>query len=60
MNFDGSELAYQDSPHAARRRGIIGQGRPTVLRQLRVRRRGGRKAPADEGEQRARSEPEKP
>ena len=35
-------------------------GALTLLRQFMVRRRGGRQAPADEGEQRARSEPEKP
>ena len=60
MNFDGSELADEDGPHAARRRCIFGPGRATVLRQLRVRRRGSRQAPADDREQRARSEPEKP
>ena len=60
MNFDGSELADEDGPHAARRRGILGPGRATVLRQFRVRGGGSRQAPADEWEQRARSEPEKP
>ena len=35
-------------------------GRATVLRQFRVRGGGSRQAPADEWEQRARSEPEKP
>ena len=39
MNFDGSELAYEDGPHAARRRRILGPGRATVLRQFRVQRR---------------------
>src|SRR5882672_12149035 len=36
MNFDGSELAYEDGPHAARRRCILGPGRATVLRQFRL------------------------
>ncbi len=60
MNFDGSELVDEDGPHAARRRCILGGGPVTLLRGFMVRRRGGRWAPADEGEQRARSEPEKP
>jgi len=37
MNFDGAELAYEDGPHAVRRRGTLRPGRATVLRQLRVR-----------------------
>jgi hypothetical protein len=32
MNFDGPELAYEDGPHAARRRCILGPGRAAVLR----------------------------
>jgi hypothetical protein len=60
MKFDGSELAYEDGPPAARRRCILGPGRATVLRQFRVRGRGSRQAQADEWEQRTRSEPEKP
>jgi hypothetical protein len=36
MNFDKAELAYEDGARAARRRGIFGSGRVTVLRQLRV------------------------
>jgi hypothetical protein len=51
MNFDGSELAYEDGPHAALC--ILGPGRASVLRQC------SRQAPADEWEQRARTEPEK-
>ena len=50
MNFDGAELAYEDGPHAARRRGILGPGRATVLRQLRVFGGGSRRAQADEWE----------
>jgi hypothetical protein len=42
MNFDGAELVYEDGPHAARRRCILGPGRATVLRQLRVRGGGSR------------------
>ena len=60
MNFDGSEPAYEDGPHAARRRCMLRPGRATVLRQFRVRGGGSREAQADEWEQRARSEPEKP
>ena len=37
MNFDGSELADEDGPHAAWRRRILGGGRAIVLRQFRVR-----------------------
>ena len=59
MNFDGAELAYEDGPHAARRGCILGPGRATVLRQLRVFGGGSRPAQADEWEQRARSELEK-
>src|SRR5260370_5656902 len=59
MNFDGSEPAYEDGPHAARRRCVLGPGRATVLRQFRVRGGGSRQTQA-EWEQRARSEPEKP
>ena len=55
MNFDRSELAYEDGPHAARRRCILGSGRATVLRQFRVRSGGSRQAQADEWQQRARS-----
>src|SRR6266404_8006610 len=58
MNFDGSELAYEDGPHAALC--ILGPGRASVLRQFRVRGGGSRQAQADEWKQRARSEPEKP
>jgi hypothetical protein len=36
MNFDGSELAYEDGPEAALRRNILGVGRATVLGWLRV------------------------
>ena len=60
MNFDGPELAYEDAPHAARRRCILGPGRAAVLRQFRVRGGASRQAQADEWEERARSEPEKP
>src|ERR1700687_1157565 len=60
MNFDGSEPAYQDGPHAARRRCILGPGRANVLRPFRVRGGARRQAQADEWEQRPRSEPEKP
>src|SRR5258708_16795683 len=60
MNFDGSEPAYEDGPHAARRRRILGPGRAIVLRHFRVRGGGSRQTQADEWEQRARSEPEKP
>ena len=59
MNFDRSELAYEDSPHAARRRFLLGAGPATVLRQFRVCGGSSGQAPADEWEQRARSEPEK-
>src|SRR6202048_3528452 len=59
MDFYGSELAYEDGPHAARRRCILGPGRATVLRQFRVRGGGSRQAQAHEWEQRPRSEPEK-
>ena len=59
MNFDGSELTDEDGSHPARRRRILGGGRATVLRQLRVRRRGGRQGPAHQREQRAPGEPEK-
>src|SRR5258708_8401117 len=37
MNFDGSEPAYEEGPHAARRPRILGPGRPIVLRPFRVR-----------------------
>src|SRR6202023_3643723 len=57
MNFDGSELADEDGPHAARC--LVGPARATALRRFRVRGGGSRQAPADEWEQRARSEPEK-
>ena len=50
MNFDGAELAYEDGPHAGRRRGILGPGRATVLRQLRVFGGGSRRGQADEWE----------
>jgi hypothetical protein len=60
MNFDGSELAYQDGPHAALRRCILGPARATVLGQIRIRGGDGRQAQTDEWEQRARREPEKP
>src|ERR1700719_4205048 len=60
MNFDGSELAYEDGPQAAWRRCILGPGRATVLRQFRVRGACSRQSQADEWEQRARSELEKP
>jgi hypothetical protein len=50
MNFDGSELAYKDGPHAALRRCIPGPGRATVLRQFRVQGGGSRRAQADEWE----------
>jgi hypothetical protein len=46
--------------HAARRRCILGPGRAAVLRQFRVRGGASRQAQADEWEERARSEPEKP
>jgi hypothetical protein len=59
MNFDGPELAYEDGPHAARGRCILGPRRAAVLK-FRVRGGGSRQAQADEREQRARSEPEKP
>jgi hypothetical protein len=58
MNFDGAELAHEDGPHAVRRRGILGPGRVTVLRQLRVF-GGSRRGQANEWDQRARSELEK-
>src|SRR5260370_42241189 len=60
MNFDGSEPAYEDGPHAARRRRILGPGRAIVLRHFRVRGGGSRQTQAAEWKQRARSEPEKP
>jgi hypothetical protein len=50
MNFDGAELAYEDGPHAARRRGILGPERATVLHQLRVFVAGSRRGQADEWE----------
>jgi hypothetical protein len=59
MNFDGAELAYEDGPHAARRRSILGPGRATVLRQLRIFGCGSRRGQAHEWQQRARSELEK-
>ena len=60
MNFDGSELAYEDGPHPDRRRRILGPGRATVLCQFGIRGGGSRQAQADEWKQRARSESEKP
>src|SRR5260370_34987545 len=60
MNFDGSEPAYEDGPHAARRRCVLGPGRATVLRQFRVRGGGSRRTQANKWEKRARSETEKP
>ena len=59
VNFDRSELAYEDSPPAARLRGLLGAGPATVLRQFRVCGGSSRQAPADEWEQRARGEPQK-
>ena len=50
MNFDGAELAYEDGPHAVRRRGILGPGRATVLRQLGAFGGGSRRGQADEWE----------
>src|SRR5258708_10185119 len=60
MNFDGFEPAYEDGPHAARRRCMLRPGCATVLRQFKVRGGGSGQMQADEWEQRARSEPEKP
>jgi hypothetical protein len=49
VNFDASELVYEDGPHAARRSCILGFGCGVS-----------QQAQADEWEQRARSEPKKP
>src|SRR5882672_4733154 len=59
MNLDGAELAYEDCSHAVRRRGILGPGRATVLRQHRVFGGGSRRGQTDEWDERARSELEK-
>ena len=59
VNFDGSELVDEDGPHAAWRRRILCGGRVTLLCLFMVRRRSCRRAPSDEREQCAGSEPEK-
>ena len=48
VNFDGSELADEDGPHAARRCCILGRWRAIVLRQFRGRGGGSRQTPADQ------------
>jgi hypothetical protein len=60
MDFDGSELADADGPHAALCRRILGPGRATVLRQFRIWFGSSQQAQAKEWKQRGRSEPEKP
>jgi hypothetical protein len=60
MNFDGPNWLTRMAPMRPGAAASLVPGAPCFLRQFRVRGGGSRQAQADEWEQRARSEPEKP